>query len=260
MSTPTALDHYILLEAKSSSNYNAYDELDDTRKKFIDFYAKRAGITPDEWFSNHANYDELTSSITSITVGVPRKNPVQGDPKYEGATEAPVYIFDVLTLLGDENKMLQVLAAALSSTKPTNGEVPNSQRWLAGHGIRIFDTKFIAHRMYKYGIPIPNQFNTFGKKPWEVKIVDTLDEWKIADPGGRVSSKAKMLLETFGVVTPLNVEQQKTVEDAKSRQAWDEIDQIGLREVTDSLYLLQTILQNRDDVHVLTNHKPYKVY
>jgi predicted PolB exonuclease-like 3'-5' exonuclease len=35
--------------------------------------------------------------------------------------------------------------------------------------------------MIIHGIPLPNKLNLFGKKPWEVPHLDTLELWKFGD-------------------------------------------------------------------------------
>lgn len=51
----------------------------------------------------------------------------------------------------------------------------------AGHNIREFDIPFICRRMLMHGMAIPSFLDFAGKKPWEVKMVDTLQMWKFGD-------------------------------------------------------------------------------
>jgi len=41
-----------------------------------------------------------------------------------------------------------------------------------------FDFPFIARRMIVHQIVLPEKLNLFGKKPWEVAHLDTLELWK----------------------------------------------------------------------------------
>lgn len=52
---------------------------------------------------------------------------------------------------------------------------------LCGHNAKEFDFPFIARRMVIHGIDLPNRLNLFGKKPWEVPHIDTLELWKFGD-------------------------------------------------------------------------------
>jgi DNA polymerase elongation subunit (family B) len=56
-----------------------------------------------------------------------------------------------------------------------------STRNICGHNAREFDFPFIARRMLIHGIKLPEVLDVAGKKPWEVKFLDTLDLWKFGD-------------------------------------------------------------------------------
>jgi uncharacterized protein YprB with RNaseH-like and TPR domain len=43
------------------------------------------------------------------------------------------------------------------------------------HNAKEFDIPFIARRMIINQVPIPNKLNLFGKKPWEIPHLDTLN-------------------------------------------------------------------------------------
>lgn len=52
---------------------------------------------------------------------------------------------------------------------------------MCGHNIKEFDLPFIARRMLINGVKIPIKLNLFGKKPWEVPHLDTMELWKFGD-------------------------------------------------------------------------------
>ncbi|MDG1742973.1 MAG: 3'-5' exonuclease [Polaribacter sp.] len=52
---------------------------------------------------------------------------------------------------------------------------------LCAHNGKEFDFPFIARRMIVHQIKLPNKLNLFGKKPWEVPHLDTLEMWKFGD-------------------------------------------------------------------------------
>jgi 3'-5' exonuclease len=55
------------------------------------------------------------------------------------------------------------------------------EQLLCAHNGKEFDFPFIARRMIVNGINIPEKLNLFGKKPWEVAHLDTLELWKFGD-------------------------------------------------------------------------------
>ena len=52
---------------------------------------------------------------------------------------------------------------------------------LCAHNGKEFDFPYIARRMIINQIELPKKLNLFGKKPWEVPHLDTLDLWKFGD-------------------------------------------------------------------------------
>lgn len=52
---------------------------------------------------------------------------------------------------------------------------------LCAHNGKEFDFPYIARRMIINRIKLPKHLNLFGKKPWEINHIDTLDLWKFGD-------------------------------------------------------------------------------
>lgn len=52
---------------------------------------------------------------------------------------------------------------------------------LCAHNGKEFDFPFIARRMIVHQIELPEKLNLFGKKPWEVPHLDTMELWKFGD-------------------------------------------------------------------------------
>jgi len=50
---------------------------------------------------------------------------------------------------------------------------------LVWHNIIWFDIPFVAKRMLKYQIDIPDELNLANKKPWEIKHIDTFKVWQM---------------------------------------------------------------------------------
>lgn len=69
-----------------------------------------------------------------------------------------------------------------------------------GHNIKEFDLPFICRRMLIHGIQLPYQLDLAGKKPWEIKHIDTLDQWKFGDYKHYTS--LKLLAKLFHIPSP----------------------------------------------------------
>jgi uncharacterized protein YprB with RNaseH-like and TPR domain len=50
-----------------------------------------------------------------------------------------------------------------------------NQHILCGHNAKEFDIPFLARRMIINQIALPDKLNLFGKKPWEIPHLDTLE-------------------------------------------------------------------------------------
>lgn len=53
--------------------------------------------------------------------------------------------------------------------------------FLCAHNGKEFDFPYLSRRMLIQGIDIPDMLQNAGKKPWEVKHLDTMELWKFGD-------------------------------------------------------------------------------
>ncbi|MCB0375737.1 MAG: 3'-5' exonuclease [Sinomicrobium sp.] len=83
--------------------------------------------------------------------------------------------FRVTSFYGDELKLLRNFKALLDD----HFNHPN--QLLCAHNGKEFDFPYIARRMIINELEIPQKLNLFGKKPWEVPHIDTMELWKFGD-------------------------------------------------------------------------------
>ena len=57
----------------------------------------------------------------------------------------------------------------------------NSNFEFSGHNIREFDLPYICRRILINRLPLPSYLNFHGAKPWEIKMLDTMQLWKFGD-------------------------------------------------------------------------------
>lgn len=69
----------------------------------------------------------------------------------------------------------------------------------AGHNIREFDIPYICRRMLILNLPLPEYLQLNDKKPWEVKMLDTMNWWKFGDNKNYVS--LNLLASVLGIPT-----------------------------------------------------------
>ena len=71
---------------------------------------------------------------------------------------------------------------------------------LCAHNGKEFDFPFLARRMIIHQIALPKKLNLFGKKPWDVPHLDTLELWKFGDYKHYTS--LKLLTSILGIPSP----------------------------------------------------------
>jgi uncharacterized protein YprB with RNaseH-like and TPR domain len=94
----------------------------------------------------------------------------------------------------------------------------NREAVLCAHNGKEFDYPYIARRMIINKIIIPEILDNAGKKPWEVKLLDTLDLWKFGDYKSYTS--LDLLTSILGIPSPKDDIDGSMV----ARIYWDEHD------------------------------------
>jgi DNA polymerase elongation subunit (family B) len=137
--------------------------------------------TAEEVYERAGIYSEF-GRIICISVGLIReKNP---------------YHFRLKSFFGSDEKALLTDFAAML-TKFSKGK---KDALLCAHNGKEFDFPYIARRMIINRIPVPDLLNNAGKKPWEVRLLDTMDLWKFGDYKNYTS--LDLLTSVLGIPTP----------------------------------------------------------
>jgi hypothetical protein len=95
----------------------------------------------------------------------------------------------------DEKALLTEFSGMLLKFCRTNRDAV-----LCAHNGKEFDFPYIARRMIINGLNIPEILDNAGKKPWEVKLLDTMDLWKFGDYKNYTS--LDLLTSILGIPTP----------------------------------------------------------
>jgi len=84
--------------------------------------------------------------------------------------------FRLKSFFGDDEKtILSEFSSMLKKISSSRDAV------LCAHNGKEFDYPYIARRMIVNSLSIPNILDNAGKKPWEVKLLDTMELWKFGD-------------------------------------------------------------------------------
>lgn len=140
-------------------------------------YQRKDDFTPEEFYDRAGIWAEF-GKIVCISVGY---FTFKGDIRH----------FRVTSFFGEETKILKDFSNLMENhfSKP--------QHLLCGHNAKEFDLPFIARRMIIHQIAIPSKLNLFGKKPWEVPHLDTLELWKFGDY--KHFTSLKLLTKVLGI-------------------------------------------------------------
>jgi 3'-5' exonuclease len=94
----------------------------------------------------------------------------------------------------DEKKLLREFSDMLQKWSG------DADKYLCAHNGKEFDYPYICRRMVINGIEIPEALKIAGRKPWEVRHLDTLEFWKFGDYKNYTS--LKLLAKVLGVPSP----------------------------------------------------------
>jgi len=79
-------------------------------------------------------------------------------------------------------------------------ELLEKKRWtLCAHNGKEFDFPFLCRRMLVNQIPLPEVLQLAGRKPWEIRHMDTLELWKFGDY--KHYTRLELLAALFGITS-----------------------------------------------------------
>ena len=158
------LEHILFLDIETVPQHEQFSDLDETMQQLYadkTEYQRRDEFSAEEFYERAGIWAEF-GKIVCISVGYFK---IEGEKRN----------FRTTTFSGTEKELLLQFKKLLSEhyNKP--------QHVLCAHNGKEFDFPFIARRMIVNGIKLPFKLDLFGKKPWEIPHLDTLELWKFGD-------------------------------------------------------------------------------
>ncbi|MDR6299702.1 3'-5' exonuclease [Mesonia maritima] len=158
------LENILFLDIETVPEFSSYEEMSEVKKSLWETksaYQRKEDFTAKEFYDRAGIWAEF-GKIVCISVGY---FTFKGD----------IRNFRTTTFYGEEAKLLKEFKNLLTSyfNRP--------QHLLCAHNGKEFDFPYIARRMLINGIELPFKLDLFGKKPWEVPHLDTLELWKFGD-------------------------------------------------------------------------------
>jgi hypothetical protein len=164
MLNKTKLENILFLDIETVPEIEKYSDLSLEKQELFALktqYQRKDEFTPEAFYDRAGIWAEF-GKIICISVGYfvalgKKRN------------------FRVKSFFGKEDDLLVAFKELLDS------HFYQSNKLLCAHNGKEFDFPYIARRMIINSITLPEKLNLFGKKPWEIAHLDTMDLWKFGD-------------------------------------------------------------------------------
>ncbi|QDP85098.1 3'-5' exonuclease [Chryseobacterium sp. SNU WT5] len=175
------LEKVLFLDIETVPQYGKWEELDPTTQCLWDKktrFQRKEDISAEEFYKDRGGIMAEFGKIVCISVGILGKDDQLMIRSFYG---------------DDEKNLLEEF-----------GEIFNRPKLrdviLCAHNGKEFDFPWIARRFLINGMQPPQPFQLFGKKPWEIPHIDTMELWKFGDYKTFIS--LELLANIFGIPTP----------------------------------------------------------
>lgn len=177
------LDNILFLDIETVPEVEYFGDMDSDMQSYFEQktkYQRKDDFTAEEFYDRAGIWAEFGKIIT-ISVGY-------------FATKDDIRNFRVTSFFGEEKQILHDFSNLLQN------HFNQPQHLLCGHNLKEFDVPFIARRMIINGMRLPVKLDLFGKKPWEIPHIDTLELWKFGDY--KHFTSLKLLTKILGIPSP----------------------------------------------------------
>ena len=220
------LENILFLDIETVPEVQYFSELDKTKQDLWEHkskYQRKEDETAEDFYERAGIWAEF-GKIICISVGY---------FTFKGALRN----FRVTSFYGDEIKILKDFKNLLIS------HFSETKHLLCAHNGKEFDFPYIARRMIINNIELPHKLNLFGKKPWEVPHLDTLELWKFGDY--KTYTSLKLLTNVLGIPSP-----KDDIDGSEVYRVFyeeNEVDRIILYCEKDTIAVAQIFLRLRGD-------------
>ncbi len=184
MENKTKLSNILFLDIETVPELATFKELHPVKQELFaqkTKYQRKEEFLPEEFY-NHAGIWAEFGKIVCISVGF--FDEYSADITFRLKS---FYGDDEVKILADFKNLLERFYS-------------KKQHVLCAHNGKEFDFPYIARRMIIHRIDLPEKLNLFGKKPWEVAHLDTLEMWKFGDYKHYTS--LNLLTNILGISSP----------------------------------------------------------
>jgi len=156
------ISNILFLDIETVPRWDSFEKMPENFQKLWEhktsYFQKSDSQTAEDLYDRAGIYAEF-GKIICISVG----NVHQG-------------ILKIKSFYGDDEKQLLLEFAEL-----LNKYFNKDNHLLCAHNGKEFDYPYIARRLVVHGIELPALLDISGKKPWEIRLLDTMELWKFGD-------------------------------------------------------------------------------
>jgi len=177
------LPNILFLDIETVPQSEFFTDLpEESKQLFADKtqYQRKDDLTPEEFYERAGIWAEF-GKIICISVG------------YFTIKNAERQ-FRTKSIIGEEKQLLEEFNDLIKT------HFSNPAFVFCGHNIKEFDIPYMCRRMLINGINIPEKLQLFGRKPWEIPHLDTLELWKFGDYKHYTS--LKLLTHVLNIPSP----------------------------------------------------------
>lgn len=177
------IENILFLDIETVPETQHYSELDKTKQELWEAksrYQRKEEFDAEQFYDRAGIWAEF-GKIICISVGY-------------FITQDHTRLFRTTSFYGEETEILENFKALL------NTHFNKTKHLLCAHNGKEFDFPYIARRMIINTIKLPEKLNLFGKKPWEIPHLDTMDLWKFGDY--KTYTSLKLMTNILGIPSP----------------------------------------------------------
>lgn len=220
------LEDILFLDIETVPLFENYQELSQTEQDLWEEktkYQRKEDFTAEEFYDRAGIWAEF-GRIVCISVGY---------FSFRNSQRT----FRVTSFFGEEIKILQDFTLLIEQyfSRP--------HKLLCAHNGKEFDFPYISRRMIINNLRLPSKLQMFGKKPWEIPHLDTLELWKFGDYKNFTS--LKLLAHILGIPSPKDDIDGSQVRNAFYKEK--DIDRIVTYCEKDTVTVAQILLRLRGD-------------
>lgn len=175
------LSNILFLDIETASSTESFAELDPRlqpewiRKERL--IRRESVLEPGELFFDRAGIHAEFGKVICVGVGY-----------FQAKKKEKKHLFRSKVFAQEEEKETLLELKTLLEKK----------KWiLCAHNGKEFDFPYLCRRMLIQGIPLPEPLQLAGKKPWEIRHLDTMELWRFGD--FKHYTRLELLAAAFGI-------------------------------------------------------------